>query len=197
MIKLDHMPLNNIIVNSPYGKRNLTVNNNYYWWHNGVDLKANINTPIFAAAGGKVMAAKYNNSYGYYIVIDHGKFGTLYAHLSLYNVKENGTVKAGELLGYSGNTGDTTGAHLHFEIRLCGYDKFWDRAYCDSNVFMNTTDPMLFIDDYMKRQQELTVDEAIKIVQLSAGLEDKTMDYMAKYYKYGEDLVKKLAKTII
>lgn len=197
IIKLRHLPLDNITVNSPYGMRNITVNNKYYWWHNGVDLKAQLNIPVYAASDGTVMSAKYDNSYGYYVALDHGKYGTLYAHLSSYNVTEGSSVTAGDIIGYTGRTGDTTGPHLHFEIRLGSYENFWERAHCDRNVFMNTTDPMLFIEDYLERQNDFTVDEAINIVQSAAGLEDKTMDYVARHYRFGDDLVKKLAKAIV
>lgn len=197
MIKLDHLPLDQIVVSSLYGQRNMTLNGKHYWWHNGLDLKANLNTPLYAVAGGTVKAARYDNSYGYYLALDHGKFGTLYSHLSRYIVSEGSKVSPGQIIAYSGNTGDSTGPHLHFEIRLATYDKFWERANCDRSVFMNTTDPMPFIEDYLDRQREISVDEAISIVQSSAGLEDKTMEYMVRHYRFGDDLVKKLAQALV
>ena len=196
MIQLKHLPLDDISISSPYGARSITVNGRYYWWHNGLDLKAQLNTPVYAVADGEVMAARYDNSYGYYIAIDHGKFGTLYAHLSHYKVTEGSIVKSGEIIGHTGSTGDTTGPHLHFEIRLGSYANFWERAHCDRSVFMNTIDPMLFIEDFLSKKDNLSVDEAAKIVQSAAGLEDKTMDYIVKHYRFGDDLVKKLAKAI-
>ena len=92
MIRLKHLPLDNISITSPYGARSLTINDKYYWWHNGVDLKIQLNAPVYAAVEGKVMTAKYDNSYGYYITIDHGRFGTLYAHLSRLRVAEGSSV---------------------------------------------------------------------------------------------------------
>lgn len=197
LIRLQHLPLDNIKINSPYGNRSITINDRYYWWHNGLDLSAQLNTPIYAVADGTIKAARYDNSYGYYIAIDHGKYGTLYAHLSRYIVEEGSNVKSGDIIGYTGSTGDSTGPHLHFEMRLGSYEKFWERAHCDRSVFMNTSDPMLFITDYLEKQTELTVEESINIVQSAAGLEDKTMDYMARHYRFGDDLVKKLAKALI
>lgn len=197
MIKLKHLPLDNIAVNSPYGSRSITVNDRYFWWHNGLDLKAQLNTPVYSVADGKVMVARYDNSYGYYVALDHGKYGTLYAHLFRYNVKEGDSIGAGDIIGYTGSTGDVTGPHLHFEIRLGNYENFWERSYCDKSVFMNTTDPMLFIEDYLERQSEISVEEAIRIVQSAAGLEDKTMNYIAEDYKFGHDLVKKLARSLL
>jgi murein DD-endopeptidase MepM/ murein hydrolase activator NlpD len=198
MIRLKHLPLDNISISSPYGARSITVNGRYYWWHNGLDLKAQLNTPVYAAAAaGKVMTARYDNSYGYYVTLNHGKFGTLYAHLSRYSVTEGKIVKPGEIIGYAGSTGDSTGPHLHFEMRLGSYENFWDRAHCDRSVFMNTVDPMIFIEDFLNRENNLSVDEAISIVQSAAGLEDKTMDYIARHYRFGDDLVKKLARAIL
>ena len=197
MIRLNHLPLDSIQITSPYGIRSMTVNDKYYWWHNGVDLMAQLNTPVYAAAAGKVMTARYDNSYGYYVTLNHGKFGTLYAHLSRYSVTEGKIVKPGEIIGYAGSTGDSTGPHLHFEMRLGSYENFWDRAHCDRSVFMNTVDPMIFIEDFLNRENNLSVDEAISIVQSAAGLEDKTMDYIARHYRFGDDLVKKLARAIL
>lgn len=197
MISLENLPLDSIHVNSPYGARSITVNGKYYWWHNGVDLKAQYNTPVYAVDDGNTMTAKYDSSYGYYIALDHGKYGSLYAHLARFEIYEGNRVKAGHIIGYTGSTGDSTGPHLHFEIRLGSYNHFWERADCDRSVFMNTSDPMLFIEDFLERQKEFTVAEAINIVQSSAGLEDKTMDYVARYYKYGDDLIRKLAKAIV
>jgi len=196
MIRLKHLPLDSVSVSSPYGKRSITVNKRYYWWHNGTDFKAPLNSPAYAVADGRVAAARYDDSYGYYAVLDHGKFGTLYAHLSRFNVAEGNYIRAGQIIAYTGITGDSTGPHLHFEIRLSPYKNFWDRVHCDPGVFMNTVDPMIFIEDFLERESDLSVDEAIAIIQAEAGLEDKTMEYMARHYRYGEDLVKKLARAI-
>lgn len=198
MIKLEHLPLSSLNVTSPYGPRNVTVGGTTYWWHNGVDFSTEAKTPVYAAAEGTVKAARYNEGgYGYYAALDHGNFGTLYAHLSSLSVTEGTFVSAGDLIGYSGSTGAATGPHLHFELRIGSYDKFWDRAQCDSNVFMRTTDPMVFIDEYLEKQKDISVETAVSIVKSMANLEDKTMDYMVNDYKFGTDLVKKLAKAIM
>ncbi|MEL7649610.1 MAG: M23 family metallopeptidase [Sedimentibacter sp.] len=198
MIKLDHLPLSSLSVTSPYGLRNVTVGGTTYWWHNGVDFSAEVNTPVYAAAEGTVKAVRYNEGgYGYYAALDHGNFGTLYAHLSNLSVTEGDLVSAGDLIGYSGSTGAATGPHLHFELRIGSYDNFWDRARCDSNVFMRTSDPMVFIDEYLEKQKDISVETAVSIVKSRANLEDKTIDYMVNDYKFGTDLVKKLAKAIM
>lgn len=88
---------------------------------NGVDIGAPSGTPIYAAAGGTIIVARnngaYNGGYGNYVVIDHGNgTQTLYAHMTRTAVG-GGAVGKGELIGYVGNTGRSTGNHLHFEVR--------------------------------------------------------------------------------
>jgi murein DD-endopeptidase MepM/ murein hydrolase activator NlpD len=197
MIKIQSLPLDNISVSSSYGPRNITVDGVKYWWHNGVDFYAEENTPVYAVASGTVKAARFNDGgYGYYVAIDHGNYGTLYAHLNRTSVFAGSSVEAGSIIGYSGKTGAVTGPHLHFEIRITPYENFWDRVECDSSVFMRTVDPMLFIEEYQKLPEDLSVESAREIVKTKAALEDKTMDYIVNDYRYGHDLVKKLAKAL-
>ncbi len=87
-------------------------------WHTGVDLAAPTGTPVYAANGGTVVFAGWNTyGYGYAIVIAHGPLMTLYAHLSGINARCQQQVSAGQLIGAVGSTGDSSGPHLHFEIR--------------------------------------------------------------------------------
>lgn len=88
---------------------------------NAVDIDGETGDPIYASAGGSVIIAKggggYNGGYGNYIVIEHGAgVQTLYAHMSSLAVS-GGSVGKGEIIGYVGNTGRSTGSHLHFEVR--------------------------------------------------------------------------------
>jgi murein DD-endopeptidase MepM/ murein hydrolase activator NlpD len=89
--------------------------------HNGIDIASSSkpNGPITAAMAGRVTEAYHDRSgYGNLVIIDHGNgVETYYAHLSKISVKEGQEVKQGEVLGYMGNTGNSTGNHLHFEIR--------------------------------------------------------------------------------
>lgn len=89
--------------------------------HNGVDIAANTGTPIYASAGGRVIAAKssgYNGGYGDMIIISHeGNIQTVYGHLNEVYVSAGQTVAKGETIGTVGNTGRSTGPHLHFEVR--------------------------------------------------------------------------------
>lgn len=91
--------------------------------HTGIDYRANVGTPVRAAASGVVilLSTGWSGGYGNEIVISHGGgVATRYAHLSRFNVSTGQTVSQGEVIGYSGNTGRSTGPHLHFEEIING-----------------------------------------------------------------------------
>jgi murein DD-endopeptidase MepM/ murein hydrolase activator NlpD len=86
--------------------------------HAGIDMAAPKGTPVYAAESGVVTVARSYSGYGNCIIIDHGgQLWTLYGHLSSIQVKEGETVKRGEKIGLVGSTGQSTGNHLHFEVR--------------------------------------------------------------------------------
>ena len=91
--------------------------------HMAIDLAAPIGTPVYAADTGRVVKVGWSEiGYGYRIVIDHGiDYVTLYAHLSEYFVQPGDIVQKGEIIGRVGSTGNSTGPHLHFEIRDYGH----------------------------------------------------------------------------
>ena len=109
------MPTTSRVITSNFGSR---------WGrqHKGLDIKVYIGDTIRAAFSGKVRIVRYEGGgYGKYIVIRHNNgLETIYGHLSKQLVEENQTVRAGEVIGLGGNTGRSTGSHLHFETRLCG-----------------------------------------------------------------------------
>ena len=101
---------------SPYGYR-IHPTTGQYKFHNGVDLANDQGTPIYAARSGRVTVATYGSTYGYYVTINHGDgYSSLYAHMTRYVVHKGDTVKKGQLIGYMGSTGRSTGPHLHFSI---------------------------------------------------------------------------------
>ena len=90
-------------------------------FHSGVDISSNFGLPVKATADGVVEFADRYAGYGMMIDIDHGHgVGTRYAHLSGFAVSEGQAVKAGEILGFVGRSGRSTGAHLHYEVRVNG-----------------------------------------------------------------------------
>ena len=109
------MPTDNRVVTSNFGAR---------WGrqHKGIDVKVYIGDTIRAAFSGKVRMVKYEaGGYGKYVVIRHGNgLETIYGHMSKHLVAEDEIVEAGQPIGLGGNTGRSTGYHLHFETRLCG-----------------------------------------------------------------------------
>ncbi len=89
--------------------------------HKGVDLSAPAGTPIYATADGVVGKAEWFSSYGLYVQLEHGgNLETRYGHMSRLNVFAGQKVHKGELIGYVGSTGRSTGPHLHYEVRIAG-----------------------------------------------------------------------------
>ncbi|OUN26010.1 M23 family metallopeptidase [Pseudoflavonifractor sp. An85] len=108
-------------ISSVYGGRYNPISG-VWETHRGADVPAPGGTPIQAASSGVVTTAKHGPSYGNYCVIYHGNgYATLYAHMqSLPNVSVGDVVSAGQVIGYVGSTGDSTGNHLHFELTING-----------------------------------------------------------------------------
>jgi len=101
---------------SPYGYRTHPTTGQWKF-HNGVDLANDRGTPIYAVRSGKVTVATYGSTYGNYVTINHGDgFSSLYAHMTHSVVSKGDYVEKGQLIGYMGSTGRSTGPHLHFSI---------------------------------------------------------------------------------
>jgi murein DD-endopeptidase MepM/ murein hydrolase activator NlpD len=95
----------------------------YRWgrMHEGIDVAVPEGTPIRSAKAGTVIMASYNGGYGNYTCVDHGGgLSTCYAHQSGFAASVGQRVSQGQVIGYSGNTGSSTGPHLHFEVRING-----------------------------------------------------------------------------
>ena len=114
------LPAANNVITCKYGYRTHPVTKKYKL-HTGIDLRASTGTKVYAANKGTVTTSGYSSAWGNYIIINHGGgYTTLYAHLSRRNVSKGATVKQGDVIGLSGNTGYSTGPHLHFEINKNG-----------------------------------------------------------------------------
>ena len=113
-------PLQGFVMTSDYGMRTHPVLGGRRN-HKGIDHAAPSGTPVYASADGYVTKAEPFSSYGNYIQIEHGgDFQTRYAHLSGYAVAAGQQVRKGDLIGYVGTTGRSTGPHLHYEVRVAG-----------------------------------------------------------------------------
>ena len=114
------MPLENARMTSDYGDRTHPVLKRRMG-HKGVDLAATTGTPIYATADGVVSKAEFYSSYGNFVSIEHGaRIQTRYAHMSRIAVADGSFVQKGDLIGYVGSTGRSTGPHLHYEVRIDG-----------------------------------------------------------------------------
>jgi len=116
-------------ITSPFGWRRHPIFGSRRF-HTGVDISTSYGTPIKASNDGKVIFSGWYGGYGKVVIIDHGnmnvgshkgkRFSTLYAHMSSTAVKNGSNVRKGQIIGYEGTTGYSTGPHLHFEVRING-----------------------------------------------------------------------------
>ena len=107
-------------ISSRFGSRTSKASGNTRM-HNGMDIYAPSGTPVIAADSGQVITAEYDGGYGYSLLVYHGGgVATFYAHLSGFNVGAGQYVEKGQVIGYVGSTGYSTGNHLHFEVRING-----------------------------------------------------------------------------
>lgn len=142
-------PVDSRRVTSKYGPRGTG-------FHNGIDFGALIpgreGNPIYAVADGKVVISKINSGgiykgYGYYVVVEHDNgYCSLYAHLQKLEVRQGQMVKQGQVIGHMGNTGNSTGCHLHFEIRNSDYDrKFFQRK--SNGQYVTSINPLPLLEE--------------------------------------------------
>jgi len=119
-------PVESVLITQHFGNTEFATANSQIYngkGHTGIDLRATVGTPLLAALSGTVVGVSNTDlvrgcySYGKWVMIDHGNgLSTLYAHMSVQSVTKGQLVSTGEIIGYSGNTGYTTGPHLHFGV---------------------------------------------------------------------------------
>lgn len=103
-------------ISDAWGSRIHPITNNLEF-HEGIDISNQTGTPIYATAAGMVTSTEYTSGYGKHLIIDHGNgYKSLYAHLYNYKVKEGESVSNGQIIGLMGDTGYSTGPHLHYEM---------------------------------------------------------------------------------
>ena len=114
------MPVAGVRLSSDFGMRTHPVLGGRRG-HKGVDLAGPTGTPIYASADGLVSRADWFSSYGLYVSLEHGgSLQTRYGHMSRLNVAAGQRVRKGDVIGYVGSTGRSTGPHLHYEVRIAG-----------------------------------------------------------------------------
>jgi len=118
-------PVSNTYITSPYGMRMHPILH-VYKLHDGTDFSAGCGSPVYAAAPGRILSEYYNAGYGNRIIIDHGyvrgvSLSTSYNHLTSFVAGAGQYVRRGQLIGYAGTTGYSTGCHLHFMVYVNGY----------------------------------------------------------------------------
>ena len=116
----DLWPTDGGVISSPYGGRTGPINGGFDW-HPGIDIAVDIGTPVYAAGMGTVETAGWNGGYGQYVRIRHGNgYESAYGHMSGIAVSAGQQVRKGEIIGFVGSTGYSTGPHLHFEVFVDG-----------------------------------------------------------------------------
>lgn len=134
-------------ISSPYGFRIHPISGKKSF-HNGVDIPMYIGTAIHAEGDGELVVSRANKGdpntgYGYYAVIQYSGYSILYAHLDELPLRVGTHVKKADVIGYSGNSGNSTGPHLHLEVRIGEYDKhYFDRD--SKGRYYNSVDPEAF-----------------------------------------------------
>lgn len=124
------VPVDYVYISSPFGTRVHPITG-VVTTHYGVDLAAYQGNPIYATRSGVVTQATYGASGGYYVYIDHGDgFTSIYLHMTNYIVSAGDYVEAGQVIGYCGSTGASTGPHLHFGL-------IYNGAYVDPTKYVN------------------------------------------------------------
>ena len=118
------LPVNGARISSPYGARIHPIFKTKIF-HTGIDYAVPYGTPIKASNAGKVIFSGWYGGYGKVVILDHGSCTgapttTLYAHMSKQNVSVGQYVERGQIIGFVGSTGYSTGPHVHFEVRING-----------------------------------------------------------------------------
>ena len=157
--------------------------------HKGIDMVGLDSKKIYSTVDGIVLKATkdtyYDGGMGNYVkILDKSSRRHLFAHLSEFYVEPYQTIKIGDLIGLEGNSGHSFGSHLHYEIRAD-----------DTSLFYQDCTEFLQIENKVK-EYRMTKEEAKEIVKEKAELSDATIQYIADDYRYGNELILKLAKAM-
>jgi murein DD-endopeptidase MepM/ murein hydrolase activator NlpD len=163
-------PVDGVRISSGYGMRMHPILG-YSKMHRGVDFSASTGTPVFAAGDGVIKQAGLNGSYGNYIQLRHnGDISTAYAHLSRYakGIRNGVRVKQGQVIGYVGTTGRSTGPHLHFEILKNG-DQVNPSSMKNLSVYALSGPEMKRFRKHIKRVEQQVASLSAKPVTVASN----------------------------
>lgn len=147
-----------------------------YRYHYGIDIKLETGDTVYAAFDGVVRIAKYSKTYGNVVLIRHyNGLETLYAHLSKFNVEVGQEVLTGQAIGLGGNTGRSTGSHLHFEVRYKGEP-------INPHSIIDFKDGKLKADMLALNKSHFTYQKEIKAVKYHTIKRGETLSSIAKKY---------------
>ena len=162
IVRFEHLPHEICRVTSEFGCRTNPITGVKGTFHQGLDIgakKAGVEgDKLFAVADGIMVYTAFMASkeygYGYFIIIQHKGFCTLYAHMKGLIVSVNDDVKAGQVIGYMGSTGASTAAHLHFEVEPIQFINYQHYITKSNGIRKYAVDPYKFIKEFRERQEE-------------------------------------------
>lgn len=163
--------------------------------HNGIDYGMPTNSPVLAAHGGKVATGYEANGYGNYVFITGEGYESVYGHLNRVTVTNGQTVNAGDQIGSSGSTGNSTGPHLHFGVRPIGYNRANGfLGYIDPQPLFNTTEGVVMNQEDANMVAIGVMHTDPKAVSTAYFIGDKPKDaiYKAMQTPQGKEVQRKL-----
>lgn len=183
-IKFDCLPHEICRVTSPFGYRTDPITGAKQSFHQGLDIGAKVagvqGDNLYAVKDGQVVYAQYMPSpvygYGYFTIVEHQGFCTLYGHKRELKRRVGEYLSAGDIVGYMGKTGAATGVHVHFEVQPIQWQGYSYYITSANGIRKYAVDPYQFIEDYRKRQKE-DLDMANEIVRY------KSISEMPVYYQ--------------
>lgn len=182
------LPLNNARVTSPYG---ITRGDGKV--HTGIDLISTSGDRQVKAIKGGLVRGTFVDPYGFgnYVSIEHTDgVRALYCHLEEFRCRAGDMVKTGDVIGIEGETGNSTGVHLHLELRETPY-----LAHHHINVaeYLSIENKK---GDVVEGKTSLTREDKIQLIKNKVGYDDNTCKYIFDFYKYGNEALDKLAKAL-
>jgi len=145
-------PLKEIYITQYFGARPEVYKKFGLAGHNGLDFRAKIGTPVYASISGKIKNITDKNGYGKHVKQQNENFQLCYAHLDSFTRDDGCFVPAGELIGWSGNTGFSSGPHVHFGVRELG---LFGRIKNYNNGYKGWINPYMFLSDMTQKEKIL------------------------------------------